>query len=77
MPLAAAQKQAIEEVVNAITTATAPKGKRLLSAMFMSLVDPKEWPEYYEVCPFFARGIALHCCRLFQILGVSTTYVQH
>ncbi|PBK64110.1 hypothetical protein ARMSODRAFT_962240 [Armillaria solidipes] len=51
MPLAAAQKQAIEEVVNAITTATAPKGKRLLSAMFMSLVDPKEWPEYYEIIP--------------------------
>ncbi|KAK0446535.1 uncharacterized protein EV420DRAFT_1622469 [Desarmillaria tabescens] len=51
MPLAAAQKQAIEEVVNALTTATAPKGKRLLSAMFMNLVDPKEWPEYYEIIP--------------------------
>ncbi|KAG7450923.1 uncharacterized protein BT62DRAFT_978771 [Guyanagaster necrorhizus] len=51
MPLSAAQKQAIEEVVNAITTATVPKGRRLLSAMFMSLVDPKEWPEYYEIIP--------------------------
>ncbi|KAF8627275.1 hypothetical protein AX17_006320 [Amanita inopinata Kibby_2008] len=51
MTLTFAQKCAIEEVMNAIVSATGPRGKRQLSAMFMGLVDRAEWPQYYEVIP--------------------------
>jgi len=49
MPITSAQKIAIEEVINALLSATSPRGRRQLAAMFMDLVDRNEWPEYYEV----------------------------
>lgn len=51
MTLTPAQKVAVEEVLDAIVTATGPRGKRHISAMFMDLVDRTEWPQYYEVIP--------------------------
>ncbi len=50
MAVTAAQKTAIEEVIDAIKTTTAPpKNKRILCQMFLDLVDRETWPEYYEV----------------------------
>lgn len=49
MTLAAPQKAAIEEVIDVLTTQKATRGKRVLSEIFMDLVDRDEWPEYYEV----------------------------
>ncbi|EIW65096.1 uncharacterized protein TRAVEDRAFT_26037 [Trametes versicolor FP-101664 SS1] len=51
MPVSAAQKTAIEEVVRALTSATSRRVKRRLADMFMELVDKDSWPEYYEVIP--------------------------
>ncbi|KAF8642869.1 hypothetical protein AX16_009375 [Volvariella volvacea WC 439] len=51
MPITSVQKQAIEEVISAVTSQTVPRGKRLLCSMFMDLVDRNEWPHYYEVIP--------------------------
>ncbi|KAF8907675.1 hypothetical protein CPB84DRAFT_1674763 [Gymnopilus junonius] len=51
MPITPAQKTAIEEVIVAILSVTAPRGKRHLAAIFMDLVDRAEWPEYYEIIP--------------------------
>ncbi|OJA10610.1 hypothetical protein AZE42_09931 [Rhizopogon vesiculosus] len=51
MTITVAQKAAIEEVIEIITAATPPRGKRLLSQLFLTLVDRTEWPEYYEVIP--------------------------
>ncbi|OCH94163.1 hypothetical protein OBBRIDRAFT_748123 [Obba rivulosa] len=51
MPVTAAQRHAIEEVINVLTNATNPRGKRRLADMFMELVDREHWPEYYEVIP--------------------------
>lgn len=48
MPVSAAQKTAIEEVVRALTSATSRRVKRRLADMFMELVDKDSWPEYYE-----------------------------
>ena len=50
MPITPDQKMAMDQVLAAILAATAPRGKRQLSAMFMELVDREEWPQYYEVC---------------------------
>lgn len=49
MTLSSAQKSAVEEVLDAIVSTTAPRGKRHISAMFMELVDRADWPQYYEV----------------------------
>lgn len=49
MPLLAAQKHDIEEVIKAILNATGPRTKRKLAEMFMELPDKTAWPEYYEV----------------------------
>lgn len=49
MPITSVQKTSIEEVLAVIISATAPRGKRVLSTIFMDLVDRAEWPEYYEV----------------------------
>jgi chromatin structure-remodeling complex subunit RSC1/2 len=49
MPITLDQKTAMDQVLAAILAATAPRGKRQLSAMFMQLVDREEWPQYYEV----------------------------
>ncbi|KAF7971438.1 hypothetical protein HWV62_21208 [Athelia sp. TMB] len=51
MTIQAAQKQAIEEIINVLVNTSPPRGKRHLSAMFMDLVDRSEYPEYYEVIP--------------------------
>ncbi|KAI0367477.1 hypothetical protein BV20DRAFT_970438 [Pilatotrama ljubarskyi] len=51
MPVTAAQKIAIEEVIRALTSATSRRVKRRLADMFMDLVDRDSWPEYYEVIP--------------------------
>lgn len=49
MPINAAQKKAVEEVISALLGVQAPRGKRNLCGMFMELVDREEWPQYYEV----------------------------
>lgn len=49
MTVTAAQRSAIEQVINVIISTTPSRGKRQLSAMFVDLVDRKEYPEYYEV----------------------------
>jgi chromatin structure-remodeling complex subunit RSC1/2 len=49
MTVTAAQRGAIEQVIDVIFNTSAPRGKRHLSAMFLDLVDRKEYPEYYEV----------------------------
>ncbi|PIL30846.1 hypothetical protein GSI_07014 [Ganoderma sinense ZZ0214-1] len=51
MPLTAAQKTAIDEVVRAITSASSRRAKRRLADMFLELVDKEYWPEYYQVIP--------------------------
>ncbi|KDR68767.1 hypothetical protein GALMADRAFT_256616 [Galerina marginata CBS 339.88] len=51
MPITPVQKNAIEEVIAAVLSLTAPRGKRQLAAIFMDLVDREEWPEYYEIIP--------------------------
>ncbi|KAG2066762.1 hypothetical protein BDR04DRAFT_1106215 [Suillus decipiens] len=51
MTISAAQKTAIEEVIEIIVATTPARGKRQLSQLFMDLVDRSEWPEYYEVIP--------------------------
>ncbi|KAI0662365.1 hypothetical protein C8Q70DRAFT_957817 [Cubamyces menziesii] len=51
MPVNAAQKNAIEEVIRALTSATSRRAKRRLADMFLDLVDRDSWPEYYEVIP--------------------------
>ncbi|KAK2459787.1 hypothetical protein APHAL10511_008219 [Amanita phalloides] len=51
MVLTPAQKNAIEEILDAIISTTGPRGKRQISAMFMHLVDRTEWRQYYEVIP--------------------------
>ncbi|KAF9449324.1 hypothetical protein P691DRAFT_812703 [Macrolepiota fuliginosa MF-IS2] len=51
MPISAAQKTAIEEVISTLLGIHTPRGKRALCAMFMELVDREEWPQYYEIIP--------------------------
>jgi hypothetical protein len=79
MSLIPAQKSAIEEVINVLTTTPVPRGKRRLAEMFMDLVDKDEWPEYYEVSLFlfdiYVSPILTYYSRLFQTLNVSTPYV--
>lgn len=49
MPLSAAHKTAIDDVISALTGATSRRTKRRLAGMFLDLVDKDSWPEYYEV----------------------------
>ncbi|KAJ7621067.1 hypothetical protein FB45DRAFT_838799 [Roridomyces roridus] len=51
MVLTTAQKTAIEQVIDAITSATGSPRKRQLCGMFLELVDRADWPEYFEVIP--------------------------
>ncbi|KAJ7433426.1 RSC complex protein [Mycena galericulata] len=51
MAITPGQKQAIEEVLAALTSATGSPRKRQLAGMFLELVDREDWPEYYEVIP--------------------------
>ena len=50
MTITSTQKAAIGEVINAIVSEKSPRKKRVLSDMFLDLVDRAEWPQYYEVC---------------------------
>ncbi|KAK7062069.1 hypothetical protein R3P38DRAFT_3251433 [Favolaschia claudopus] len=49
MGVNSAQKKAIEEVLDALRSATGSPRKRHLAGMFLELVDKDAWPEYYEV----------------------------
>ncbi|KAJ7720297.1 hypothetical protein DFH07DRAFT_308727 [Mycena maculata] len=51
MGITPGQKKAVEEVLDALTSATGPPRKRQLAGMFLELVDREDWPEYYEVIP--------------------------
>ncbi|TCD68597.1 hypothetical protein EIP91_010388 [Steccherinum ochraceum] len=51
MPVTAAQKDEIQQVIDALLKPTASRGKRRLADMFLELVDREHWPEYYEVIP--------------------------
>jgi len=48
MTITPVQKSAIEEVVDALKKATSPKKKRILSELFLELVDKDAWAHYYE-----------------------------
>lgn len=51
MGLTAAEKTAVEEIVNTLVAYTGPgRGRRRLAELFMDLVDKDDYPEYYEVC---------------------------
>ncbi|KAF8588485.1 hypothetical protein K439DRAFT_1384573 [Ramaria rubella] len=49
MAISAAQKRAIEDIVNTLCTTT--KGRRRICDMFMELPNREAWPEYYKVIP--------------------------
>jgi len=68
MTITAAQKVAIEELIEIIIATTPARGKRQLSQLFMTLVDRTEWPEYYEVFLIF-RGNERWTCPdyIFQL----------
>ncbi|PPQ63542.1 hypothetical protein CVT24_004772 [Panaeolus cyanescens] len=51
MALTQEQKTAVEEVLDAILSATSSRGRRQLVSMFMDPIDREEWPQYYEVIP--------------------------
>ncbi|KAG6834340.1 hypothetical protein H0H93_010350, partial [Arthromyces matolae] len=48
MTLTSAQNTEILEVINILLTSTGSKPKRQLAAMFLELIDRKDWPDYYE-----------------------------
>ncbi|KAJ7596530.1 hypothetical protein C8J56DRAFT_917673 [Mycena floridula] len=49
MPINPTQKVAIEQVIDALTSLKSRK--RVISEVFLDLVDREQWPEYYEVIP--------------------------
>jgi len=51
MTITPTQKSAIEEVLDAILAVTGSPRKRQVAAMFLELVDRKDWPQYFEVIP--------------------------
>ncbi|KAH9920304.1 uncharacterized protein B0H18DRAFT_1024740 [Fomitopsis serialis] len=51
MPLSAALKHDIEEVITALLNAMSSRNKRRLADMFMDLPDRTAWAEYYEIIP--------------------------
>ncbi|THH23252.1 hypothetical protein EUX98_g7931, partial [Antrodiella citrinella] len=51
MPVSAAQKDEIQQLLDVLLKATNARGKRQLAGMFLALVDRDSWPEYYEVIP--------------------------
>ncbi|KAJ6515483.1 hypothetical protein C8R45DRAFT_956656 [Mycena sanguinolenta] len=51
MGLTAAQKKDVEDVLEALKSATGSPRKRQLAAMFLELVDRDDWKDYYEVIP--------------------------
>ena len=75
MPISAAHKSAIEEVVTAILTTTSRRTKRNLSEMFLDLVDRDAWPEYYEVRPVSASPLR-NDPSLMRLLGLMQVIPQ-
>ena len=75
MPISAAHKAAIEEVVTAILTTTSRRTKRNLSEMFLDLVDRDAWPEYYEVRPVSASPLR-NDPSLMRLLGLMQVIPQ-
>ena len=71
MPVSAAQKTAIEEVIRAITSASSRRAKRRLADMFMDLVDRESWPEYYEV-PILRDTISYRAEPTPAVIGYSS-----
>ncbi|EPQ61248.1 hypothetical protein GLOTRDRAFT_135767 [Gloeophyllum trabeum ATCC 11539] len=51
MPINAASRLALEEIINVLLSATGPRGKRRLCDMFRELPDREAWPEYYDIIP--------------------------
>jgi chromatin structure-remodeling complex subunit RSC1/2 len=51
MGITAAQKKAIEEVMEILLKAQGFRPKRQLAGMFLELVDRDDWKDYYEVIP--------------------------
>lgn len=49
MPISSAQRTEIDAVIKALLDLTTTRRKRQLAEMFLDLVDPESWPEYYEV----------------------------
>jgi chromatin structure-remodeling complex subunit RSC1/2 len=49
MAITSQQKAALEEIIQAVLTATPPKRSRHLADMFLELVDRTDWAHYYEV----------------------------
>lgn len=49
MTITSVQKSAIEELLDALLAVTGAPRKRQVAAMFLDLVDRKDWPQYYEV----------------------------
>ena len=62
MAITAAQKVAIEEIINLLCTTTATRGKRQVAGMFLDLVDRTDWPQYYEASHdfFFENEWLIH-----------------
>ena len=60
MPISVQQKAAIEEILQAILTATPSKKKRQLAEMFLTLVDRIDWPHYYEVSLILCAEISFY-----------------
>lgn len=75
MTITVAQKAAIEEVIEIITATTPSRGKRLLSQLFLTLVDRTEWPEYYEVSIFSTETYSNHLIYLGHTR--ASMYQQH
>jgi chromatin structure-remodeling complex subunit RSC1/2 len=49
MAVTAAQKAAIEQVIEAIKSVTSPRKKRVIAELFLDLVDKETWANYYQV----------------------------
>lgn len=58
MTVTNAQKAAIEQVIEAIKSATSPRKKRVLAELFLQLVDKETWANYYQVTlPIFVPAL--------------------
>ena len=57
MPVTDSQKAAIEQVIEAVKSVTSPRKKRVLSELFLELVDKETWANYYQVT--FLRFVPL------------------
>jgi hypothetical protein len=78
MTFTAAQKAGVEDIINILCTATPPRGKRQLAAMFLELVDRTDWPQYYEASatPVNRTLTRCHACSSTADPG-TTVHKQH